>query len=65
MIEKERLLRGESTDNVAHMHVHAYKDLDSKAVALIKEYTDALTNQAIEKSRAESLTSSGDSERNE
>ena len=55
MIEKERLLRGQSTDNVAHLHVHAYKELDDQAVALIKNYTDALTEKKIEKSLTEML----------
>jgi hypothetical protein len=64
MIEKERLLRGESTDNVAHMHVHAYKELDEKAMRLIKDYTNALTTKAIENSRTESK-SSGDSDADE
>jgi hypothetical protein len=64
MIEKERLLRGQSTDNVAHMHVHAYKDLDAEAIKLITSYTNALTEKKIENSRTESL-SSGDSDTDE
>jgi hypothetical protein len=60
MIEKERLLRGQSTKNEAHLHVHAYKDLDVNAKALIESYTDALTTKKIENSRGESK-STGDS----
>jgi hypothetical protein len=64
MIEKERLLRGQATENVAHMHVHAYKDLDAEAIKLIQSYTDAMTSQHIENSRGESK-GSGDSESDE
>ena len=53
MIEKERLLRGQSTKNEAHIHVHAYKNLDDQAMKLIEGYTQALTTQALENSRTD------------
>jgi len=55
LIEKERLLTGQSTKNEAHLHVHAYKELSDDFKKQIIEYTDELTKQAIQNSRSESL----------
>lgn len=55
LIEKERLLRGQSTDNKAHIHVHAHKNLDADTKRQMLEYIEALTLKQLEKSRAESI----------